>query len=397
LGKHRAWCAWAGSGAVFVSLHLPSTIETRHLIGESELSVCRQECVLINASQPDIVDLQDLNAALERSVIKGAAIVSHADNIESMLGQYHSNLQIEEEYASAQRSVERDVAVELADKVAQLLRIRQPGNPLSLLVVDVDRVILHEHFDPERVTNLAERLESAGTLVNPPVVVEWEDHYIVLDGATRTNAFRQLSFPHIVVQIVPADDERLLLQSWHHILCAVSERDLLNHLQGFKSYELKPENDTSGVGFDETERTICRLRLINGEKYLVETILGVDRLVAMNEFVADYTEICRIERTLNTDLKELSNDYVDMAALVVFPQFTIKDVLQSAIKGQLLPAGITRFVIPGRVLRLHADLKCLKSDDPLARKNAWLDRLLAEKMARRRIRYYQESVFLLDE
>ncbi len=34
---------------------------------------------------------------------------------------------------------------------------------------------------------------------------------------------------------------------------------------------------------------------------------------------------------------------------------------------------------------------------PDPRKNAWLDRLLAKKMARRRVRYYQEPVFLLDE
>ncbi len=335
------------SEADFVSLHLPSTIETQHLIAESELAICRQECILINASQPSIVDIKDMDVALE--------------------------------------------------KVSQYLLSRQPGNPLSLKVVDVDRVIFHEHFDPERVTDLAERLESAGTLVNPPVVVEWEDHYIVLDGATRTNAFKQLAYPHIVIQIVPADDERLLLHTWYHVLCAVSQRDLLKQLQGFKSYELKPEGDTTGIGFDQSERIISRLRLTNREKYLVEAILGVNKLVAMNEFVADYTEICRIERTLNTDVKELKSDYIDMAALVMFPLFTVNDVLQLAIKGQLLPAGITRFVIPGRVLRLHADLKRLKKDDPLRYKNAWLDRLLAEKMARRRIRYYQEPVFLLDE
>ena len=56
-----------------------------------------------------------------------------------------------------------------------------------------------------------------------------------------------------------------------------------------------------------------------------------------------------------------------------------------------------RFVIPGRVLRLHVPLDMLRSDDSLDDKNDWLDQLIQEKLANRRLRYYQEPVVLLDE
>ena len=69
----------------------------------------------------------------------------------------------------------------------------------------------------------------------------------------------------------------------------------------------------------------------------------------------------------------------------------------TASQGGLLPAGLTRFVIPGRILRLNADLERLKADEPLPAKRAWFNDFLAQKLARSRLRYYQEPVILLDE
>jgi hypothetical protein len=82
---------------------------------------------------------------------------------------------------------------------------------------------------------------------------------------------------------------------------------------------------------------------------------------------------------------------------VVFPEYTVKQVMQIAQAGRVLPAGITRFVIPGRVLRLKADLNVLKSDKPLSEKEVWLNQLVGEKLANNRVRYYEEPVYLLDE
>ncbi|MGB0681405.1 MAG: phosphoglycerate dehydrogenase [Magnetovibrionaceae bacterium] len=57
-----------------VTLHLPLTAKTRHLIGEAELSAMKPDAVLINTARGGIVDEAALSAALTKSTIAGAAI-----------------------------------------------------------------------------------------------------------------------------------------------------------------------------------------------------------------------------------------------------------------------------------------------------------------------------------
>ena len=58
----------------FVSLHLPLTDATRHLIGERELRCMRPDAILVNTSRGAIVDTQALRHALMEGWIGGAAL-----------------------------------------------------------------------------------------------------------------------------------------------------------------------------------------------------------------------------------------------------------------------------------------------------------------------------------
>jgi hypothetical protein len=228
-------------------------------------------------------------------------------------------------------------------------------------------------------------------------VVEWGGKFVVLDGATRVTAFKQLGYPHIVAQVVSPDDERLVLHTWYHAIVGPPARDLLDRLRACAECNLLPAPREAHQAAMDDKRAACSLLTSADGSYLVQPAAGVEPLTALNALVAAYTEVGKITRTLTTDLAALAAEAPNFAALVIFPQFTLADVLQAAVGGQLLPAGITRFVIPGRVLRLHADLARLRADESLARKNAWLNQQLADKLARRRVRFYQEPVILLDE
>ncbi len=57
-----------------VSLHVPLTDETRHLIGEAALAAMRPDAVLVNTARGPIVDERALVAALEAGTIAGAAL-----------------------------------------------------------------------------------------------------------------------------------------------------------------------------------------------------------------------------------------------------------------------------------------------------------------------------------
>jgi glyoxylate reductase len=62
------------AGADVVSLHVPLTEETRHLIGERELGLMKPAAYLVNTSRGPVVDEAALARALEEGRIAGAAL-----------------------------------------------------------------------------------------------------------------------------------------------------------------------------------------------------------------------------------------------------------------------------------------------------------------------------------
>ena len=58
----------------FVSLHVPLTAETRHLIGERELGMMKSSAILINTARGGVVDPAALLAALQAGEIRAAGL-----------------------------------------------------------------------------------------------------------------------------------------------------------------------------------------------------------------------------------------------------------------------------------------------------------------------------------
>jgi hypothetical protein len=63
----------------------------------------------------------------------------------------------------------------------------------------------------------------------------------------------------------------------------------------------------------------------------------------------------------------------------------------------VLPAGITRHIIPGRALRVNAPLDLMSDGRPLDEKQAWLDAWVSRHRSSHGVRYYAEPTFLFDE
>lgn len=62
------------SGADVLSIHLPSTPETQHLVDERLLALMRPDAVLVNVGRGEVVDEEALADALEQRRIAGAGI-----------------------------------------------------------------------------------------------------------------------------------------------------------------------------------------------------------------------------------------------------------------------------------------------------------------------------------
>lgn len=270
---------------------------------------------------------------------------------------------------------------------------------LSLQVVEARDVYAHESVDPRRVAQLADWLTAEGRLLHPPLVTSFGGGYVILDGATRIAALKRLGLRHVIVQVVE-DVTRVSLFAWHHVLRHRHAGELLEQLERVSSVTWKPAGGAGEDGGSQGEpraAAVCSFQTADGRRFDIEAADGCDTLDAANEFSDLYNRLSHVSRTVGTDVDVLRQEYPDLVALVRYPPWKIDQVLDVAKQGRVLPAGITRFVIPGRVLRLNVDLNRLDEDRPLAEKNEWLLRLLLEKKAGNRVRYYREPVYLLDD
>jgi threo-3-hydroxy-L-aspartate ammonia-lyase len=391
--------------ADFVSLHVPFKAETETLIGEAELALMKPDAYLINIAHTDMVDDDALLAALEQGRLTGAALATYtipgnggtATRPSAALRQ-HPKVMVARHVTDFISDRTEDVAVTIARQIVEILQRKTPSETLSLDVVPINLVLPHEQIDDKRVARLMDRLESEGRLLNPPVVTFWRGRYIILDGATRFTALKRLGCPHIIVQVVDPHSREFALHTWYHVISSAEPVGaLLDQLRQIRHLDLQALSHHEIQNAFSDEETLCYLLDGEGNATIVRAGENADRLAVMNDLVTTYTAWGNVERTLLTDLSRLLAQFPQMTAVAVYPQFAPETVFDVASRGELLPAGLTRFLIPGRVLRLNADLEHLKGSEPLAAKKAWLDHYLEEKLARSRLRYYQEPVILLDE
>ena len=111
-----------------------------------------------------------------------------------------------------------------------------------------------------------------------------------------------------------------------------------------------------------------------------------------------YRDRVPFHRVAGDSLSAAKARYPDVTALLVYPRFHPDEILEIATSGARLPAGITRHVIPGRALRLNIPLEVLADTGrSVEEKNRWLASWVAERVAQKNVRFYEESTVLFDE
>jgi L-serine kinase (ATP) / ParB family transcriptional regulator, heme-responsive regulator len=260
------------------------------------------------------------------------------------------------------------------------------SEPFDLRVVSLAQVIPHEASEPRRVERMVKRLVADDWLGNPPIVLPvaadlGSDGFVLIDGANRIAALRELGYPHAIVQVASTSTVRLA--TWYHVLLDTTPDLLLDALRGVTTVELGLPSDGAA----------CTVSLADGRSLGVRPRPGTHPFTALHPLVACYLRQAVVRRATEPDLAA----FPDAAALVGFGRLTIDDVLGAVRDGALLPAGITRFVIPGRVLSLNAPLAPLRAEPSTAALNQWLTDLVASRRAEGRVRHYPEPVFVFDD
>ena len=388
--------------ADFVTLHVPMRPANHNLIGAAELARMKPTAYLINTAQGGLVDEDALLAALDAGQIAGAGLdvfVGEPQPNPALIN--HPRVLATPHIAANTRDAQLEAALAVAEQIVAALGRQRKAESFGLRIVPTDKVFPHERFHDLRVERLKQRLVQEARLVNPPIVAAMGDgRYVVLDGATRTTAFQALNVPHIAVQVVDLHKGGVKMQTWFHVAHGGNPETLTAVVSAVHGLALTPMHVEQLPHAVWERSALGYLLTADGQGYLLELTArdaGGDWIDVLVALVDAYGEWGDVGRTLETDLEALRTQYPDLVGLFVYPQFAPDIVLQVAARGRLLPAGITRFIIPGRVLRLNMPLDILAANAPLSTKADWLDRLVEERLTNRGMRYYEEPVMLLDE
>lgn len=257
-----------------------------------------------------------------------------------------------------------------------------PHMPL-LRVVPLESIRRHEEIDPFRVDRLVDRIVSEGIQVNPMVCCEAPGgELVLLDGATRTESLKRLGLPHAVVQLV--DPGAVQLQTWHHVVRGCNPADLLDAVSRRPQLTLA---DSPGTP---------RLHLNTSASWLVR---GNDMSVnaTLTALVDGYIGRWTVSRVTDPTLDTVAWSFPDWTAVTEFPTLTVDDVMAAAVSHDMLPAGITRFLVPERALRLNVSLDLLRSDQTAGEKQDTLDSMLEQRARDGRVRRYEEPTYILDD
>lgn len=393
----------------FVSMHVPMRPANKNLIDAPELAQMKSSAFLINTSRGGLINEDALLEALDKGQIAGAALdVFVGEPAVRADVSAHPKVLATPHIAASTGAAQQVAALTIAEQILDQFQGQNVADTLSLRIVPVEKVLPHEEYHGPRVERLASRIAEDGILLNPPLVAEVNagEKYVVLDGATRTTAFKHLGYPHVVVQVVDVERDNVQLHAWAHVArhpkgesAVMDLLSLARKVNGLRLVET-PRDELDDV--IHQEGVMGYLVTVDGTGYRFELDQaglgeGRDWLDVLNDLVAAYGDWGDVERTLERNIQTLRTMYADMVSLVVFPAFAPDMVLRMAAQDRLLPAGITRFVIPGRILRLNAPLDEIISDRPLSAKAKWLDKFVGDKLGDRQVRYYEEPVMILDE
>jgi glyoxylate reductase len=117
----------------FISIHVPLTDKTKHLLGASEFSKMKKEAFLVNTSRGPVIDEEALAEALLSGTIRGAGldVYEHEPSINPKLLKIQENLVLTPHIGSATLATRLNMAHLAVNNMITALKGRRPPNPVN--------------------------------------------------------------------------------------------------------------------------------------------------------------------------------------------------------------------------------------------------------------------------
>lgn len=260
----------------------------------------------------------------------------------------------------------------------------------SLRLIEIDRLLLHESREPARLESLRESIAAEGVQSHPVIAAPHGTDHLVLDGAHRVGALAALGCRMVLVQAVEPPGKA---ESWTHVLEATGVPEKLTG----RLRSLEPK--MKGVELARGAR--CGGELPLGVLAAVETEEGclalggvgsvAEQARALWTLQEAYPEGVAVRRVVPGEPVEPTQSRV----AVYYRRFSLAELAEIVRGGEALPAGITRFTIPERVLGVRFPLEYMRADDVEAA-NEELSRFIRGLLQRGKVRYYDEPVVMFE-
>ncbi|WP_433392185.1 ParB N-terminal domain-containing protein [Micromonospora sp. KLBMP9576] len=242
-----------------------------------------------------------------------------------------------------------------------------------LLPVPLSDLVLHEDVEPARLRDVVAGLRSAGVQRNPILVTPFGGRWLVIDGAHRTSALRHLGATHALVQSFAPREYQL--DAWHHLL----DGTLSGVLRGGTTSRCP----ACGGGAGTCLATVLTGGAVRHLWCPTTEVTAAARLMA--GLVRRYAHGAGLRRVPARD----PGGGVGKVRVAWRP-WSVDRLRQVVSAGSVLPTGVTRFIVPGRVLNVGLPLSLLTAPGPDGAEG------IGAHLTRRRYRYYAEPVFLAE-
>ncbi len=249
----------------------------------------------------------------------------------------------------------------------------------DLRIVELSCLILHEAHDPTRLARVREDIADEGVQRNPVIVAPYADRYLLLDGAHRARALGELGCRFALVQLVELPERA---GSWGHLIDDAGLEEALRSVEEVEVSEAEPARGC-----------LVEARFSGGEKLFARareegSVPAVRALWALRKTYPESGVVRRVDpgRRAGPAAGE---------AVLFYRRFTPEELAKVVSAGEVLPAGVTRFIVEERVLNVRYPLGLLEKGEPAAR-DAELREFVRRSWQGGRVRYYAEPVILFE-
>jgi len=277
--------------------------------------------------------------------------------------------------------------------------ISHPKLELEIKLEEIRKLHIHEEVIPWTVKSLSDELKRG--IIKHPVIVDRET-LVVLDGMHRVAALQHLGYKLIPVCLVNYNNPNITVGSWF--------RTIEN---GQKTGESVRKDLESGYNLQEIANNELKRKIYDREVMIgIVTSRKCYGISGKIESIKEtYGYIKQLERNLRSvGYKigyETESDAVNKVksgealAAIIAPRITKRDVVTTALSGEVFVHKATRHVIPTRPLFVNVPIEWLNMGSKEANK------LLLEHLSKKKLRRlpsgqtldrrYEEELYVFSE